>query len=111
VWSAITESGVASPNIDTLADFQTYTATTVNGDIVISGDKINLSAIDANTDLDGNQDWIIGDEGFPGYGAGEIEIGNGWIKLYQNNDAVADMIINIQNNSVNVTVTANDFIL
>ncbi len=72
------------------------------------GDKIDLSDIDANTKVGGNQGFaFIGDKGFSGH-AGQLRYENGRIAGDVNGDKVADFHIELANHH---GLQASDFLL
>jgi hypothetical protein len=72
------------------------------------GDDIDLSGIDANAKVSGNQAFsFIGGQDFSGK-AGQLQYKNGIVAGDINGDKVADFHIEIANNHA---LSANDFIL
>jgi Ca2+-binding RTX toxin-like protein len=85
VFTSLTESTVAAP--DQINDFSD-----------LAGDKIDLSAIDANTLVDGNQAfiWIGNDNAFtPDFGAGQLRFNGGFVEGDVNGDFVVDFRIQV----------------
>ncbi len=96
IFQSVTDSTVAAP--DTILDFQ-------------AGEKIDLSAIDANTALAGDQDFHLG--ATPGH-AGDIVVGpftggHTLVSLYVDGDATPDAAILL--NGDHHGLTAADFVL
>lgn len=88
---------VAAVDGDTIRDFSHA-----------QGDRIDLSAIDANLDRGGNQAFsFIGNDGFSGK-AGQLQYKNGIVAGDVDGDRVADFHIDIANHAA---LHANDFIL
>jgi Ca2+-binding RTX toxin-like protein len=85
VFSATAETTLAAfDNIDDLSE--------------IEGDKIDLSQIDANTLVDGNQafTWIGNNNAFvPAWGAGQLSLHGNYVEGDTNGDMVADFRIQI----------------
>ncbi len=72
-------------NNDTLLDFSR-----------LEGDRIDLSAVDANTNMDGHQDftWLDNDTEFSGQG-GELRASGNFLQAEVNGDAAPDMEIEV----------------
>lgn len=74
----------------------------------LAGDKIDLSAIDANTRVQGNQSFdFVGTASFSGE-AGEARFANGVLMVDTNGNRIADMAIELRNVTA---MQASDFIL
>jgi Ca2+-binding RTX toxin-like protein len=85
VFNALAESTVAAP--DDVIDFS-----------AAAGDKIDLSAIDANTLVAGNQafTWIGNDNAFvEAWGAGQLRFNGGFVEGDVNGDFVVDFRIQV----------------
>jgi Ca2+-binding RTX toxin-like protein len=67
IWNSTSETGVTIPTMDLISDFD-----------VAQGDRINLSAVDANVFASGNQAFtFIGQDGFTGAGQiNYVHVGN-----------------------------------
>jgi Ca2+-binding RTX toxin-like protein len=100
VYTSIADSTVAASGKDTIADFT-------------AGDKIDLSAIDADgNDANGDTAFSFGTGGFTGH-AGEVRIvdfhsGTQGVYLDTDGDKIADSIINVVSDHA---LTATDFLL
>jgi serralysin len=85
VFRSLAETTVAAP--DDITDFQDF-----------AGDKIDLSAIDANTLVDGNQAfiWIGNDNAFTtDFGAGQLRFNSGVVEGDVDGDFVVDFRIQV----------------
>lgn len=86
VWRSATEAQAASDAIDIVTDFRAD-----------QGDKLHLSAIDANLNAAGNQDFrFIGGAEFSGR-AGELRFSDQILAADLNGDGFADMQIGLAN--------------
>lgn len=91
-----------------LADSRTFDADTIFDFSRLEGDRIDLSRIDANNGIAGNQAFqFIGASSFSGQ-AGELRFANGLLQVDVNGDRAADMAVNINNLA---SMIAADFIL
>ena len=101
-FTALTDSGTAAGTRDIIVDFQ-------------SGERIDLSVIDANSALAGEQEFIFGPGGDSVYGAGELQVSVlgsvATVSLYVDANAVADMVITVNLASGVTTLTADNFVL
>ena len=100
-FNAIAESGASSTTGDVIVDFSQS-----------QGDRIDLSAIDADTTVDGNQKFHF--DAATGPATGHVgfyrETVSGKTYVFVNNDGDADVDMVIVLNGV-VDLTAGDFVL
>jgi Ca2+-binding RTX toxin-like protein len=97
VFQNPSDSGTTASTYDIIKDFA-------------SGDHIDLSAIDADTGLGGNQAFVLNTDST--ISAGEISItvvnGDSYVSINQNADPAAEMTFVVHNYT---TLTAADFVL
>ncbi|HET6943139.1 MAG TPA: calcium-binding protein [Sphingomicrobium sp.] len=116
IFGALFQSTTDAPDLITDFSGQSVFSTNGQGHAIRTpgdGDKIDLSLIDANTGLAGDQAFTLVQHGFSGHAAeayGSFDIGTGITSLYMdvNGDGVADMTIQLLGK---VSFTGADFIL
>ncbi|MBI2717513.1 MAG: cadherin domain-containing protein [Rhizobiales bacterium] len=97
VYSLVRDSGILSTTRDTIADFAT-------------GDHIDLSAIDANLSVAGDQAFVLDTDGSFSIGEIKLEVVGSdlLLSLNQDTDAAAELTVLLKNVT---SLSASDFIL